>query len=113
MSAPRRLCSLVFAGLLLVLASAAAALEVTEATLDNGLTVLLREDHRSPVVTVQLWYRVGSRNERVGLSGLSHYLEHMMFKGTPKYGPRVYSRLLEEQGASENAFTAQDGSLWA
>jgi zinc protease len=100
--------------LLLVVATAATAHaeDVHEATLDNGLRVLLLEDHRSPVITLQVWYRVGSRNERVGLSGLSHYLEHMMFKGTPKYGPRVYSRLLEEQGASENAFTAQDATVY-
>ncbi len=112
MIARRRVFPLVFAGFLLLVASRAGAADVVEATLDNGLTVLLLEDHRSPVVTVQLWYRVGSRNERVGLSGLSHYLEHMMFKGTPKYGPRVYSRLLEEQGASENAFTAQDATVY-
>ena len=98
--------------LLLVLAPAARAADVVEATLDNGLRVLLLEDHRSPVITSQVWYRVGSRNERPGLSGLSHYLEHMMFKGTPKYGPRVYSRLLEEQGASENAFAGQDATVY-
>jgi zinc protease len=85
---------------------------VVEATLDNGLRVLLLEDHRSPVITSQLWYRVGSRNEQPGLSGLSHYLEHMMFKGTPKYGPRVFSRLLEEQGASENAYTSPDATVY-
>ncbi len=98
--------------LLLVLAPAARAADVVEATLDNGLRVLLLEDHRSPVITSQVWYRVGSRNERPGLSGLSHYLEHMMFKGTPKYGPRVYSRLLEEQGARENALTGQDATVY-
>lgn len=85
---------------------------VVEATLDNGLRVLLLEDHRSPVITSQLWYRVGSRNEQPGLSGLSHYLEHMMFKGTPRYGPRTFSRLLEEQGASENAYTSQDATVY-
>jgi zinc protease len=104
--------ALAVALLLLVVTVAAGAEEVREATLDNGLRVLLLEDHRSPVITLQIWYRVGSRNERVGQSGLSHYLEHMMFKGTPKHGPRVYSRLLEEQGASENAFTAQDATVY-
>jgi len=98
--------------LLLGLAVQARAADVVEATLDNGLRVLLLEDHRSPVITSQIWYRVGSRNERVGLSGLSHYLEHMMFKGTPKYGPRVFSRLLEGEGASENAFTGQDATVY-
>jgi zinc protease len=109
----RRCCrSLLVVALLLLAAPATPATPVLEATLDNGLRVLLLEDHRSPVVSIQLWYRVGSRNEQVGLSGLSHYLEHMMFKGTPKYGPRVYSRLLEEQGASENAFTGQDATVY-
>jgi zinc protease len=97
---------------LLGLAVQARAADVVEATLDNGLRVLLLEDHRSQLITSQVWYRVGSRNERVGLSGLSHYLEHMMFKGTPKYGPRVFSRLLEEQGARENAFTGQDATVY-
>jgi zinc protease len=111
--APRRLARGLAAVLLLGLAVQAHADEVVvEATLDNGLRVLLLEDHRSPVITSQLWYRVGSRNEQPGLSGLSHYLEHMMFKGTPKYGPRVFSRLLEEQGASENAYTSPDATVY-
>jgi len=63
-----------------------AATPVLEATLDNGLRVLLLEDRRSPIVSVQVWYRVGSRNERPGATGLAHFLEHMMFKGTPTYG---------------------------
>ena len=57
------------------------------ATLDNGLRVLLLEDHRSPIVTFQIWYRVGSRNEARGATGIAHFLEHLMFKGTPKHGP--------------------------
>jgi zinc protease len=84
------------------------AQEVLEATLDNGLRVLLQEDHRSPVASFQVWYRVGSRDERVGLTGLSHYLEHMMFKGTPTYGPRVFSKLIEAVGGQDNAFTSRD-----
>ena len=93
----------VFAG-----ASAPAADEVLEATLDNGLRVLLLEDHRSPVVSFQVWYRVGSRNERPGATGLAHLLEHMMFKGTPTYGPRMFSTLVEQNGGQDNAFTSQD-----
>jgi zinc protease len=84
------------------------AQEVVEATLDNGLRVLLLEDHRSPVASFQIWYRVGSRDERVGLTGLSHYLEHMMFKGTPTRGPKQFARLVEENGGQDNAFTSQD-----
>ncbi len=93
----------VFAG-----ASAPGADEVLEATLDNGLRVLLLEDHRSPVVSFQVWYRVGSRNERPGATGLAHLLEHMMFKGTPAYGPRMFSTLVEQNGGQDNAFTSQD-----
>ncbi|HEV8311055.1 MAG TPA: pitrilysin family protein [Methylomirabilota bacterium] len=103
---------LLLAALLLLGALPARAAEVVEATLENGLKVLLLEDHRSPVISLQIWYRVGSRNERIGLSGLSHYLEHMMFKGTSKYGPRAYARLVEEQGGQENAFTAQDATTY-
>lgn len=89
-----------------------AAQGVLEARLDNGLRVLLEEDHRSPVASVQVWYRVGSRDERVGTSGLSHYLEHMMFKGTPTYGPRIFSKLVETVGGQDNAFTSRDATAY-
>src|SRR5687768_4203411 len=59
---------------------------VVAATLDNGLRVLLLEDRRSPIVSFQVWYRVGSRNESRGATGIAHFLEHMLFKGTPRYG---------------------------
>ena len=81
---------------------------VLAATLDNGLRVLLLEDHRSPIVSFQLWYRVGSRDERPGATGIAHFLEHMMFKGTPTYGPRQFARLVEQNGGQDNAFTSQD-----
>ncbi len=84
------------------------AAEPLEATLDNGLRVLLLEDHRSPIVSFQVWYRVGSRNELPGATGLSHFLEHMMFKGTAAYGPGVYARLIEQNGGQDNAFTSND-----
>ncbi len=105
-----RLFSVPFFVLFLTLAgaSARAADEVLDATLDNGLRVLLLEDHRSPVVSFQVWYRVGSRNERPGATGLAHLLEHMMFKGTPTYGPRTFATLVEQNGGQDNAFTSQD-----
>jgi zinc protease len=81
---------------------------VLATTLDNGLRVLLLEDRRSPIVTVQTWYRVGSRNETRGHTGLAHFLEHMMFKGTPTYGPRQFARLVEQNGGQDNAFTTAD-----
>ncbi len=96
---------------LLLLAGAGrawAATDVLEATLDNGLRALLLEDHRSPIISFQVWYRVGSRNELPGSTGIAHLLEHMMFKGTPTHGPRVYARLIEQNGGQDNAFTTQD-----
>ncbi|HSF07488.1 MAG TPA: pitrilysin family protein [Methylomirabilota bacterium] len=81
---------------------------VLATTLDNGLRVLLLEDRRSPILSVQLWYRVGSRNEQAGSTGIAHFLEHLMFKGTRRYGPREYARLIEQNGGQDNAFTSQD-----
>jgi zinc protease len=101
-----------FVGVVPVLPGAARAGEVVEATLDNGLRVLLEEDHRSPVVAFQVWYRVGSRNEQPGRSGLSHFLEHMMFKGTSRHGPRVYSRTVEGLGGQDNAVTGRDSTTY-
>ena len=85
-----------------------AAETVQAVTLDNGLRVLLLEDHRSPIVSFQVWYRVGSRNEQRGVTGLAHFLEHMMFKGTPAHGARQFARLVEQNGGQDNAFTTQD-----
>jgi len=89
-------------------AAAAAQLAVTEATLDNGLRVLVQDDPRNPIVAVQVFYRVGSRNERPGATGLAHFLEHMMFKGTPTYGRGQIARLIEENGGRDNAYTTKD-----
>lgn len=102
------------AGLLLMvlclpsLASASTAPATHEFTLDNGLKLIVREDHRAPVVVSQLWYKVGSSYETPGKTGLSHALEHMMFKGSAKLGPGESSRILRELGAEENAFTSDD-----
>ncbi len=82
--------------------------KVYEAKLPNGLKVLLLEEHKAPVVTVQIWYRVGSSYERPGLTGLSHLMEHMMFKGTPKYGPKTFSQTVQKNGGMDNAFTSYD-----
>jgi len=82
--------------------------EVKEYRLDNGLKVLIIEEHKAPVATFQVWYRVGSRNEPSGKSGLSHFLEHMMFKGTSTYGPAVFSRIVQKNGGIDNAYTTND-----
>ena len=81
---------------------------VVAATLDNGLRVLLLEDRRSPIVSFQVWYRVGSRNEERGRTGIAHFLEHMLFMGTPKYGKGEFARLVEQNGGQDNAFTSAD-----
>src|SRR4030042_2850715 len=77
--------------------------EVQEYTLKNGLRVLIIEEHKAPVATFQIWYRVGSRDEPSGKSGISHLLEHMMFKGTPKYGSKTFSKMVKRKGGVENA----------
>ena len=84
------------------------SMDVTEKVLSNGLTVLLKEEHKAPVVTFQIWYKVGSRNERLGKTGMSHVLEHMMFKGTRKYGPKQFSRIVMRNGGNDNAFTSKN-----
>ena len=81
---------------------------VFETVLPNGLKVILLENHKAPLVTFQVWYRVGSRNESWGKTGLSHMLEHMMFKGTEKVGPEEFSRIVQENGGNDNAFTSRD-----
>jgi zinc protease len=83
-------------------------LKVQEFTLANGLKILLVEEPKAPVVTVQIWYKVGSRNEVMGRAGLSHMLEHMMFKGTPKFGKGEFSKIIKKNGGNDNAFTSQD-----
>src|SRR6266576_442929 len=88
------------------------AAQVQELVLDNGLKVLLLEDHKSPAVTFQVWYRVGGRNEKDGKSGLAHFLEHMMFKGTPTTKPEEYSRIIAKNGGRSNAFTSSDVTVY-
>lgn len=82
--------------------------QVHEYNLDNGMKLLVREDHRAPVVVSQIWYKVGASYEHNGITGISHVLEHMMFKGTKKHGPGEFSRIIAENGGRENAFTSKD-----
>ncbi len=94
--------------LVFFLTSPAFAVEPHEFILSNGMKVLLVEVPKAPVATVQVWYKVGSRNEVMGRAGLSHMLEHMMFKGTAKYPKGEFSRLIHKNGGTDNAFTSQD-----
>ena len=81
---------------------------VTHFTLPNGLETVVIQDHRAPVVVQMLWYRIGSADERPGKSGIAHYLEHLMFKGTDKLQPGEFSRTVTANGGMDNAFTSYD-----
>lgn len=82
--------------------------EVHEYHLKNGLTVLVKEDHRAPVVISEIWYKVGSSYEPNGITGISHALEHMMFRGTKRFGPGMLEKIVSENGGEQNAFTDSD-----
>lgn len=88
--------------------SASTADQVTHFTLDNGLDVVVIEDHRAPVVTQMLWYRAGSADETPGVSGVAHFLEHLLFKGTKTMEPGEFSATVARNGGSDNAFTSYD-----
>src|SRR5437667_9043086 len=77
-------------------------------TLQNGMQVVVIPDHRAPVVTHMIWYKVGSADETPGKSGLAHFLEHLMFKGTEKNPSGRFSQVVATIGGQENAFTAAD-----
>jgi zinc protease len=85
--------------------------DVRQTVLENGLTVLTKEVHTSPVVTVQIWYKIGSRNEAPGVNGIAHQLEHMLFKGT-KDRPIQFGRLFSALGSASNAFTSYDQTAY-
>ena len=82
--------------------------EVTYFKMENGLDVVVIPDHRAPVVTHMVWYRVGAADEAPGVSGIAHFLEHLMFKGTEKIAPGEFSKIIARHGGEDNAFTSQD-----
>jgi zinc protease len=88
--------------------SAFATEDVRRTVLDNGLVVLTREVHTSPIVTSMIWYRVGSRNEELGQTGKSHFLEHMLFKGTDRFKKGEIDLITLKNGGGNNAFTSHD-----
>src|SRR4030095_3900794 len=92
----------------LVIPSAFATEDVRRTVLDNGLVVLTKEVHTSPIVTSMIWYRVGSRNEELGHTGKSHFLEHMLFKGTDRFKKGEIDLLTLKNGGGNNAFTSHD-----
>lgn len=85
-----------------------ATAQVHKYELNNGLKLLVKADHRAPVVVTQIWYKVGSSYEHDGITGISHVLEHMMFKGTERFAPGEFSRIIAENGGRDNAFTGPD-----
>jgi len=82
--------------------------DVTYFKLENGLDVVVIPDRRAPVVTHMVWYRVGAADELPGVSGIAHFLEHLMFKGTEKIAPGEFSKIIARHGGEDNAFTSQD-----
>jgi zinc protease len=102
---------LVIIALLLQISSVAQA-EVYEKTLGNGLKVIVKEDHRAPVLVQQVWYHAGSMDERTGTTGVAHVLEHMMFKGTTEVPLGQFSKIIAAAGGRENAFTSYDHTAY-
>ncbi len=95
-----------------VSAETSAASEVVHTTLSNGLEVVVIPDHRAPVVTHMVWYKVGAADEPRGESGIAHFLEHLMFKGTDKIAPGEFSKIIARNGGEDNAFTTQDTTAY-
>jgi zinc protease len=92
--------------------SAAQEYPVATKTLKNGMKVLVQSDHSIPNVALYIFYRIGSRNEHPGTTGLSHFFEHMMFNGAKKYGPGELDKAMEANGASNNAYTTQNLTVY-
>ncbi len=111
----RRFSAATTALLLCVLMTAAVraqSFEVRTTTLKNGMKILVQEDRSIPNIALYIFYRVGSRNERPGTTGLSHFFEHMMFNGAKKYGPSMFDRTMEDAGGSNNAYTSNDLTVY-
>lgn len=87
-------------------------LDVQTCQLTNGMKILLLEDHAIPNVALYFVHRVGSRNEHTGITGLSHFFEHMMFNGAEKYGPKMFDRVMEDAGGANNAYTSEDVTVY-
>ncbi|MGH9649675.1 MAG: M16 family metallopeptidase, partial [Terriglobales bacterium] len=115
MKLPIRLLAAVALALTAMLASPGARaqnFDVKTHTLKNGMKILVQEDHSIPNVALYIFYRIGSRNERPGTTGLSHFFEHMMFNGAKKYGPHEFDRVMEAGGGSNNAYTSNDVTVY-
>lgn len=98
--------------LLSAIAFAAEPPAISSHVLDNGMKLIIEEDHDIPNVAMYLFYRVGSRNERPGTTGISHFFEHMMFNGSKKYGPKQFDIEMEKAGGNNNAYTSRDLTVY-
>src|SRR5512132_836923 len=87
-------------------------LDYTMATLPNGLNVVLLEDHSTPIVHTEIWYHVGSKNERPGRTGFAHLFEHMMFKGSKNVEPEGHPSYISSVGGQSNAYTTEDATVF-
>jgi len=106
----RALCLLTLMPALYAAGNDAAGVQVT--TLNNGMKLMVQEDHNIPAVAMYLFYKIGSRNERPGTTGLSHFFEHMMFNGAKKYGPKQFDVQMEKNGGNNNAYTSRDLTVY-
>ena len=88
------------------------ASDVQSFTLSNGMKILVLEDNSIPNANMYLFWKVGSRNEYPGITGLSHFFEHMMFNGSKKYGPKMFDRTMEAAGGSNNAYTTENLTVY-
>ncbi|MCW8998067.1 MAG: insulinase family protein, partial [Kangiellaceae bacterium] len=86
--------------------------DIKQFTLKNGMTILVVEDHSIPNANMYLFWKVGSRNEVPGITGLSHFFEHMMFNGAKKYGPKQFDRVMEANGGANNAYTTENLTVY-
>ncbi len=86
--------------------------DVRTHTLQNGMKIIVQEDHSIPNVAMYFFYRIGSRNERPGVTGISHFFEHMMFNGAKKYGPKQFDIQMERNGGANNAYTSHDLTVY-
>jgi len=104
----RNILGVALLAMVLVPTAQAQQVPVTRYVLENGMEVVVIEDHRAPIVTQMVWYRVGAADEPVGKSGIAHFLEHLMFKGTEAVPDAIFSEVIEANGGDDNAFTSQD-----
>jgi zinc protease len=112
MKRSRLLIYLLLAVTLITSAARGQSLNVKTHTLKNGMKIIVHEDHSIPSVALYIFYRIGSRNERPGTTGLSHFFEHMMFNGAKKYGPKEFDNVMEAAGGRNNAYTDYDVTVY-